>query len=183
MGGNVLGPLLSALGLLWLLAGPVTAAETCTKLVFNRFCLGGDINQLARSQPGYVAEQREGERLALIYGEGSDLVYVLGYQGRIYKIVRKYDNPTLLKYDDLLQSIGGKYGQPEDLSRFPNYVRSQASRIGAIRRGDGKAVHLWRPPGERWSLALSWTREMGLSLTCSDEELMKLQQRSLLDGL
>ena len=49
MGGNVLGQWLSALGLLWLLAGPAAAAETCTKLVFNRFCLGGDINLPVRT--------------------------------------------------------------------------------------------------------------------------------------
>lgn len=43
-------------------------------------------------------------------------------------------------------------------------TRSSASRKpGSIRRGDGHAVHHWKP-AEEWFVDLTWTREMGLSL-------------------
>jgi len=178
---GLLGP---ALGVWLLLAGaPVKSAEECLKLVFDRFCLGGDINLLMRRDTGMLHKQNEGDRLAVIYPEGRDLVYVLGYKGRIYKVVRKFAIETQLKYDDLLNLLTDKYGPSSDLSQFPAYVRSQASKIGAIRRGDGRSIHGWRPAGQEWHIRLSWTREMGLSLEYIADTLVDAQMRREMEGL
>ena len=93
--GGLPGPALAA----WLLlAGfPTQAAEECLKLVFDQYCLGGDINLLMRQNTGMVHKQSEGERLAVIYPEGRDLAYVLGYKGRIYKVGRKFATETHMK--------------------------------------------------------------------------------------
>jgi hypothetical protein len=167
-----------------LLAGaPARPTEGCLKLVFERYCLGGDIGVLMRQHPGILHKQTEGDRLAVIYPEGRDLVYVLSYKGRIYKVVRKFAIETLLKYDDLLQILTDKYGPSSDLSEFPAYVRSQASKIGAIRRGDGRSVHGWRARGQDWHIRLSWTREMGLALEYIADTLADAQMRREMEGL
>jgi len=178
---GLLGPTLGA----WLLfaGAPVQAAEECLKLVFDRYCLGGDINLLMRQDTGMLHNQSEGDRLAVIYPEGRDLVYVLGYKGRIYKVVRKFAIETQLKYDDLLNLLTDKYGPSSDLSQFPAYARSQASKIGAIRRGDGRSIHGWKPSGQQWHVRLSWTREMGLSLEYIADTLVDAQMRREMEGL
>lgn len=147
------------------------AAQSCDKLIFERFCLGSDINALVRAQPDYVHQQSEGDRLALIYPEGRDFLYVLSFKGTIYKVVRRYEPATLLRYEELLDLLSAKYGRGDDQSRFPSYVRSQASRLGAIRRGDGLARQVWQLADKGVTVSLSWTREMGVSLAYSDDRL------------
>ena len=147
------------------------AKESCLKRVFDDFCVGGDINQLARKKPETLYRQGQGERLALVDPEKKDTLYVLGYKGRIYKVVRKYSSATLLKFDDLLGLLTQKYGASRDLSEFPGYARSQASRVGAIRRGDGQALHVWQPQGQQWYIRLRWNREFGVSLEYVAEHL------------
>ena len=98
-------------------------------------------------------------------------------------MVRKFAIETLLKYDDLLNLLTDKYGPSSDLSQFPAYVRSQASKIGAIRRGDGRSIHGWRPAGQQWHIRLSWTREMGLSLEYIADTLVDAQMRREMEGL
>jgi len=61
------GLLGKALAAWLLLAGaPVQAAQECLKLVFDRYCLGGDINLLMRQDTGILHKQNEGDRLAVI---------------------------------------------------------------------------------------------------------------------
>jgi hypothetical protein len=159
------------------------AGEPCLKLVFNEYCLGGDIEQLIRQRQGYVHEEREGDRRALIYADDRDLIYVMAFQGRIYKIVRKYGSETLLTFEDLLRLLNDKYGPSSDESRYPAYVRSQASKIGAIRRGDGRERHSWRPTGQSWFVRLTWTRELGLALEYVADKVASEQSRVQAEGL
>lgn len=151
--------------LLLLLPGPeIQAEEQCLKVVFNQYCLGGDIRLLQRQKPQFIHQQQEGERFALIYGEGRERIYILSFQNRIYKIVRKYQPATRLNYLDLKELLSSKYGIPEDSSQYPEKAKGLASKIGAIRRGEGRALLTWKPPGEEWYLQLGWNREMGLNL-------------------
>ena len=167
--------------LLFLLLLPtpgVQAEEQCLKVVFNQYCLGGDIRQLQRQKPQFIHQQREGERFALIYGEGRERIYILSYQNRIYKIVRKYQPATRLNYLDLKELLTSKYGVPDDSSQYPERAKGLASRIGAIRRGEGQALLTWRPPGQEWYLQLGWNREMGLNLAYIVDRLDGKQQAS-----
>jgi hypothetical protein len=167
-----------------LLAGSqLSASEPCLKRVFNEYCLGGDIEQLMRQRKGYVHQEQEGERRALIYADDRDLIYVLAFQGRIYKVVRKYGSETLITFEDLLRLLNEKYGPSSDESRYPAYVRSQASKIGAIRRGDGRERHSWRPTGQSWFVRLTWTRELGLALEYVADEVASEQSRLQAEGL
>ena len=155
----------------------VRADQTCTKRVFNHYCLGWDIRQLQRKRPTYIHEQSDGERFALIYTEGREKIYVMAYQGLIYKVLRQYQPATLLGYEDLRDDLEKRHGSAEDLSRFPEHARGLASKIGAIRRGEGKAMLVWQPD-EAWRVELSWTREMGLSLAYIANQMDRLQRKA-----
>lgn len=162
-----LPPLALLIVLLGLMAPAAVAQESCLKLVLGRFCLGGDVNLLLRQAPQPIVHQGDGDRLALIYGEGRDDLYVLAYRSRIYKVLVRYGTATQLKYDDLYTLLRDKYGPGEDQSRFPPDAGTAARRLAAIRRGEGRAVHLW-VPSSAWHIELSWTRELGLALAYVD---------------
>lgn len=157
-------PLLAAL-LLWSWAGTSAAAEPCLKRVFNHYCLGGDVQAQIAQPPPPLFQQPDGERLAVVYQEGRERTYVMAFRGRIYKVVREYYPATQVKFDDLYTQLRVKYGEGEDRSRFPSYARTPASRLGAIRRGDGRAVHHWEAAAEGFSMELGWNRELGLTLS------------------
>ncbi|MBK1724614.1 hypothetical protein [Thiocystis violacea] len=149
---------------LMLLAIPIaSAAEPCLKNVFGRYCLGGEIDQAVRSMPPPIARESKGSSLALVFPDGSDTLYLLADSGRIYKVVRAYAISTQLRFDDIYKDLRQIYGDGEDRSRFPAYASSPAARLASIRRGEGRAIHGWNPSPE-WSIELSWTHELGVSL-------------------
>ena len=162
-------------------AQPGAAVDGCTKQVFGVYCLGADVNALLRQRPP-GDQQRDGERLALIYEQGTEQDYVLAFRGRVYKVVRQFRIETQLKYQDIYAQLREKYGAGEDRSLFPAYAESPASRQGSIRRGDGKAIHVWNP-AETWRIELTWTREFGLSLAYVDDVLEAQQRAAVQRGL
>ena len=145
---------------------PAAAAdqEECLKLVFDRFCLGGDFRAQLSRAPQPLHQQRQGDSEAAIYFEGRERIFVMAYRGRIYKVVRQYRPSTRNRFDELLGLLSDVYGPARDLSEYPHYAESRGARIAAIRRGDGRAVSSWNP-GPGWNVELSWTRELGLALT------------------
>lgn len=174
------------LALVWLVGAPALAApappaaEPCLKLVFGRFCLGGDVNALLqREAPALRLD--EGERMALTYYDGPEPLYVLAWRGRIYKVVRSYRVATQLRYDELYVLLQDKYGPGEDQSRFPATADTAGRRQIAIRRGEGLARHGWRVDGG-WRIELGWTREQGLALAYVAEALDSSQAATSQSG-
>jgi hypothetical protein len=145
------------------------AQQPCLKLVFNRYCLGGDVNALAQQQPPAL-RQDQGERVALIYYEGRDRDYVLAWRGLVYKVLRDHRIASQLNYEDLYRLLREKYGAGEDRSSFPEYARTPGRKQISIRRGEGRAVHVWET-GAGWHIELSWTRETGLALAYIADDL------------
>jgi len=152
------------LGLGLALTGLPAAAEPCLKLVFGRYCLGGDMNPLLQGAPAPLARETEGNSLALVFSEDPDQVYVMAFGGRIYKVVRSYRVATQLRFDETYALLREKYGPGEDQSRFPEVASTPGRRLAAIRRGEGRALHIWKP-SDAWRIELGWTRELGLSLS------------------
>jgi hypothetical protein len=148
---------------------PVSAGQTCLKLVFDRYCLGGDYDTLMHNMPPPLLQTHDEEGQGAIFLEERERIYVLAFKGRIYKV-------------ELSHLVSSKYGPPQDLSRFPPYVDSRASRIVAIRRGDGRALQVW-PGGQGIRIELSWTREMGVALSYIVEQLDAQRRKEMLGGL
>ncbi|TVQ87960.1 MAG: hypothetical protein EA400_10000 [Chromatiaceae bacterium] len=156
------------------------AQEPCLKLVFNRFCLGGDSTLLLQREPP-VLRQDDGERMALVYYDGSDSLYVLAWRTRIYKVVRSYRIASQLRFDELYRLLRDKYGPGEDRSRFSPAANTPGRRQIAIRRGEGQAVQAW-PLAEGWRIELSWTRELGLALSYVADDLDRQQAAAMYSG-
>ncbi|MGD8206904.1 MAG: hypothetical protein PVH47_02380 [Thiohalocapsa sp.] len=156
------------------------AQAPCLKLVFNRYCLGGDVNALAQQLPPVLRDD-EGHRVALIYYEGRDRIYVLAWRGRIYKVLRRYPVASKLRYEELYLILREKYGDGEDRSRFPADATTAGRKQIAIRRGEGVAAHVWQA-SEDWHLELSWTRELGLALAYIADELDRAQSAAMQSG-
>lgn len=155
--------------ILGLVAVHASAAESCFKLVFGRYCLGGDISLIPQTTPP-IARQAQGDSLALVFADGPNQVYVMAYGNRVYKVVRAYAVSTQLRFDDLYNELRQIYGPGADQSRFPAYATTPTSRLASIRRGEGRAVHRWEPSDD-WFIELSWTRELGVSLAYVATEL------------
>jgi len=162
------------------LTSAAAAQDSCLKRVFGRYCLGGDINVLLRQAPQSMAQQVDGERHALIYPKGGDDLYVMAFRNRIYKVLLRYGTASQLRYEDLYRLLRKKYGLGRDESRFPQNANTPARRLVAIRRGEGRAIHIWRP-AKTWHIELSWTREMGLALAYMDSAT-DAQQQAERDG-
>ena len=160
---------------------PAPAQDACVKQVFGLYCLGADVNGMLRQRPP-TSQERDGERLALIYDQGQEQDYVLAFRGTVYKVVRQFRVETELKFQDIYNQLREKYGPGEDRSLFPGYADTPASRQGSIRRGDGKAIHVWAP-AETWRIELTWTREFGLSLAYVDNALEAQQRATVQRGL
>lgn len=160
---------------------PDQAANACIKKVFGLYCLGADVNAVLRQRPP-TTQERDGERLALIYDQGQEQDYVLAYQGTVYKVVRQFRIETQLKFQEIYGQLREKYGPGEDRSLFPGYADTAARRQGSIRRGDGKAIHTWAP-AEDWRIELTWTREFGLALAYVDNTLEGKQRAAVQRGL
>jgi len=159
---------------------PAAAQQGCQKLVFNRYCLGGDVNAVAQQAPPAM-RQDEGERVALVYYEGRDRVYVLAWRGRVYKVLRDYRIASQLRYEDLYRVLREKYGEGSDRSRFPPDARTPGRKQIAIRRGEGQAIHVW-PLIDGWHPELSWTRELGLALAYISDDLDRVQAAAVDSG-
>ncbi len=174
-------PNLRALLLLALLLPAVAGARTpCLKLVFNRYCLGGDVDVLAQQVPPDLRHDQV-DRVALIYYEGRERDYVLAWRGLVYKVLRDHRIASQLHYEDLYRLLRDKYGDGEDRSSFPAYAHTPGRKQISIRRGEGRAVHLWRTDAG-WHIELSWTRETGLALAYIADDLDAQQTAAMESG-
>jgi hypothetical protein len=158
--------------------------DACLKRVFGEYCLGGSLQQLLQQRPyGMPAAQQNGDRTAVIYLQGRERTYVMAYQGRIYKVLHTFEPASQVKLKDLRERLVTKYGDYRDRSYYPGYARTQASRIGAIRRGEGELRYAWQSNDASWRIELSWTRKLGISLAYLANELDREQQQAQDSGL
>ena len=176
--GSLLASAFALLLLLWPAVSP--AQQPCLKLVFNQYCLGGDVNALAQQQPPAMRED-QAERVALVYYEGRDRDYVLAWRGAVYKVLREHRIASQLHYEDLYRLLREKYGDGEDRSTFPSYAHTPGRKQISIRRGEGRAVHVWET-GQGWHIELSWTRETGLALAYIADDLERQQAAAVQSG-
>ena len=179
-------PAIVPLLLLLSLTTSLWAAEgggDCLKKVFGEYCLGGSLQQLRQRQPYGIPAQHTGDRSAIIYPQGRERTYVMAYQGRIYKVLHTFEPASQIKLKDLLERLMSKYGDYRDRSHYPGYARTQASRIGSIRRGEGELHYVWQASDEAWRVELAWTRKLGISLAYLANELDRQQQAVLDEGL
>ncbi|MCU7916637.1 MAG: hypothetical protein KZQ65_12315 [Candidatus Thiodiazotropha sp. (ex Gloverina cf. vestifex)] len=153
----------------------------CLKQAFGSYCLGGSIQQLQRQYPAGVPAQKQGDRSAVVYQNGRERTYVMAFKGQIYKVLHTYDPASQGTLKKLKERLEAKYGAYRDHSHYPAYARTKASRIGAVRRGEGELKHVWSSPEQVWRIELEWTRKLGVSLAYLANALDD-EQREASDG-
>ncbi|MFB1485688.1 MULTISPECIES: hypothetical protein [unclassified Thiocapsa] len=158
------------------------ANEPCLKMVFGRYCLGGDVGPLLQVVPPPLVRQEQDASLALVFVDGPDRLYVLAFNHKIYKVVLAFGVSTQLRYEETYGALRDIYGLGEDRSRFSPDATTPGRRLVAIRRGEGVAMHVWTP-SPTWRIELSWTREMGLSLAYVATELSAARAAQIDRGL
>ncbi|NCC26776.1 MAG: hypothetical protein EOM22_01135 [Gammaproteobacteria bacterium] len=158
------------------------ANEPCLKMVFGRYCLGGDVGPLLQTVPPPLVRQEQDASLALVFVDGPDRLYVLAFNRKIYKVVRAFGVSTQLRYEETYAALRDIYGLGEDRSRFSPDATTPGRRLVAIRRGEGVAMHVWTP-SPAWRIELSWTREMGLALAYVATELNAARAAQIDRGL
>ncbi|MES9968587.1 MAG: hypothetical protein ABW092_01050 [Candidatus Thiodiazotropha sp.] len=157
--------------------------HSCLKQVFVHYCLGGSMAQLLVQRPTDMEPIENGDRSGVIYTEGRERVYVMAYQGHIYKVLKTYHPANQVTLQRLQRSLNKKYGNFADMSQLPNYVRNMAGKIGAVRRGEGELKYRWQVPGSPWRIELGWTRKLGISLAYLVNSLDRRQREAYESGL
>ncbi len=171
------------LAMTWPVALVHAESAECLKQVFGSYCLGASFSQTVHAAtPPPLFTQKQGEGEAAVFSGLRGRRYVMAYRQRIYKVVKEERPSTQLHFDEMSRFLSEKYGQAEDASRFPEHVVRPASRVVAIRRGEGRAVRIWRPD-QAWRVELSWSREMGVALSYIANELDAQRRQDLEQGL
>jgi hypothetical protein len=119
-----------------------------------------------------------GDRVGVIYTEGRERTYVMAYQGYVYKVLRTYDPSNQVSLQRLKRSLNKKYGNHQDISQLPKYVRNTTAKISAVRRGEGEVRFRWQPLGVSWRVELGWTRKLGVSIAYLLNELDQQQREA-----
>ncbi|HBR97750.1 MAG TPA: hypothetical protein DD979_10285 [Gammaproteobacteria bacterium] len=130
-------------------------AETCAKVVFNRYCLGGDnadnLAHLPTAPPVQTAADGEEE---FTFEEGGKVIRLRARDGITVAVSREERPGGWINYTAWKVKIVRLYGRGTDLSSFPPYAGSRSSRLNAINAGRGHAEFEW--PLEEFTIKLVW---------------------------
>ena len=132
----------------------------CHKLVFNRYCLGGDASLLPAS-PGTQQLPGDGLHEFEETHQGKTVRLALD-NGQLVTVVR-YETPGgWLNFTAWKARLDRLYGSGKDLGHFPAYASSRSSRLNAINAGKGYAHMSW--PQDGWSVELIWNHRDRIEL-------------------
>lgn len=143
---------LKLLILAWLSSQTVQADE-CVKQVFNRYCLGGDINTFLATQaspPEAVSLDSGGSRY-LLQNNGKTIILTT-HENTITSVTRHETPGDWINYTAWKVKLVRLYGKGEDLSDFPRYASSRSSRLNALNAGKGHAEFTWDQHNHRIKL-------------------------------
>ncbi|MCB1754911.1 MAG: hypothetical protein KDJ38_05290 [Gammaproteobacteria bacterium] len=140
--------------LAWLPAQALLARE-CVKVVFNRYCLGGetatDIERLPT--PPEVSQNDQGDTIYRFIEDGKTVL--LSARNGITTAITRHEQPGgWINYTAWKVKLVRLYGRGIDLSNFPRYASSRSSRLNAINAGRGHAEFEWEQPD--FKVALIW---------------------------
>jgi hypothetical protein len=158
-------------------------SQACLKQVFNSYCLGGTLTRQLEETPANMPLQTKGDRTGVIYQNDSEKIYVMAYQGIIYKILHTYEPATLVTLKDLQRRLQRRYGSYQDLSEYPEDTQNQSRQVSYIRRGEGELKYVWQRPGQPWRVELAWARKLGITIAYYVNELDEMQKEAALQGL
>lgn len=154
----------------------VADEANCVKLVFNNFCLGGNIANVtvepdiendvttdAENTSQSLTEEPSTQKNTYLWRDKTVLVE---YSDEIIVAVTRLETPgTWLNYTSWKTKIVRQYGRGEDRSTFPAYATSRSSRLNALNSGRGFAAMAW--PQSGWQVEMLWRDQRHIELRYS----------------
>ena len=149
-------------------AARLEGRDQCIKKVLNRFCLGGNVSELAKP------DKVDGD--AYVYMDGERKILIREFNEKVATVSIFYPEPSWLSYRLLLERLLDKYGSGVNLDTFPEYADNDSSKATAITLGKGRAMTVWNQTG--WSLKYGWASDKWRVLTYMHDKLaQKLQAK------
>lgn len=155
-------------------------ADDCKKLVFNKYCLGGDLSKLEKE---YKPDRKRvmSDKTMFAYASNKEIVVVLGFNKKVMSVSKIYTPGTWLNYSNIKSRLVKFHGDGENLDYFPEYADSKMSQSTAITLGEGQAKQYWDKKG--WKIVLLWSGKKSISLFYIDKKLDKEYKSSNSEGL
>ena len=130
-------------------------AADCVKQVFNRYCLGGDIQEiLAEVAPDRLSELTEETEKPISLVDGGKTIILTSKNGTVMDVTRLEEPGDWINYTAWKVKLVRLYGRGTELSNFPAYAGSRSSRLNAINAGRGYVEFAWEQPG--FTVKLVW---------------------------
>ncbi len=140
--------------LLWNLVTPLQAAEeSCLKVVFKQYCLGGSLETLLAEQP-QAEQSRSAQGMQLKIKQSNQLLIIDAEKGKIVRISRQQPPGRWINFETWKRKLVRLYHKPEVLGSFPAYASSRSARLNAIRAKKGFAHNRWSQT--HWFVELIW---------------------------
>ena len=143
-------------------------SDSCKRLVFNEYCLGGSLSELEEEKPP-ARKRIKGKKTMLVYKAGEDIVVIQGFTKKIMSVAKIQKPGSWLNYENLKSRLVKVHGPGSDESYFPDYADSLSSKATSISIGKGQAKHLWKK--DDWKIVLLWSNNKSMTLFYIDEEL------------
>lgn len=133
-------------------APAVMSAETCVKLVFSEFCLGGQISPQSLENRLKLIQQKD--EIFHYFSAADKRIIVSTHQNKIVAVERQEVPGSWLNFTAWKVKLVRLYGRAKDQSSLPSYATSRSSRFNVIKAGKGVAQVSW--PQKNWTVTLRW---------------------------
>ena len=94
------------------LAFGAQAQQGCVKQVFNKYCLGGDVQSLIKKYPPVRTSTAKDGATVYTFADGADQTEVTAVQGRISMVFRHQHPGVQATFDQVERDLRGIYGEP-----------------------------------------------------------------------
>ena len=152
--------------------------KVCLKKVFHKYCLGGPVEDLPKSQ--HHDKSETGGRYKF-----KDGIFVRSFEGRVLTVMkhlgagRRY---SWMKYLTITGKLKNKYGEPTtDNSYFPAYADDPSDKETQISIGGGRIAMVWQQKG--WNIFFYWDEDLAMLNYTHDSLKAKSKETTPDEGL
>ncbi len=146
--------LIISASMIFMLSPTMSMADGCIKKIFDRFCLGADMDKTAaKDKPEKVRKRKY--YTSFEYEIDRDLVILSG-KNKVATIFRKFKTSNYSTYKNLVSQLVETYGKGVDDSVFENKPGSDLEKRNEVLAGRGKLARIW-DQGD-WSVRIVWHR-------------------------
>ena len=144
----------------------------CLRYVFNRFCLGGDYEDL----PVAIRQQTRGDLITLSYrgnGQDDDSIEVIVVKGKVASVSKRYKDMTWERYREIRAKVAEKNGNWHDTSHNIDTNQWDDMSEGIVLTEKGSARTDWNADG----ISIGWVwAGHDAALSYSHDDIMRVKR-------